>query len=881
MKRIKKIALILLAATLLVVATGAVLVTVYEEEVEQFALAKLEEALVTQVNVNDMDLTLWDKFPQASLVCNQVMIEETFPEKDTLLFADRIYLQFNLFDFIGGDYIVRDVSIEDAELHIKRTAEGEDNYHFWKETEGGGDFAFSLEGVSLSNVQTTVDDRKAEFAMDVTANDIALDGQFAEETFTLDAIGDLFFNTITVGPQQFVAHKSVLIDVLADINAAESAYYITEGQIELEDIPFNAIGSLMEVDDGVLCDLKIAGDDVEIRNILAHLPEAYKATIAPYRADGDINFTGSISGLANSENHPDIQAEYKIEGASFTHLASSVAMTSVHATGSFEKENKKPEKLSIASLSADFESGTFSTSGVIAEFARPWIDLELNGNFDLGDFRRFADLEAVDELNGQFNVNCQFEGKINDPAAITKRDLDNAKVGGSIQFSDAMFHIKGAPHAFDNLEGRFSLTNKDATIQQFSGTVEESDFSLHGKFANFLPFLIIPEEGLNINATFASDYLDFNGLLAEGGSSTSEYHLEFPKNINFNLDLSIAQFEFREFMATGISGKANMKNQILKLEPIALKTTDGTFHANVTADGREHNLFKLRCTADLKGMNVTTLFAEFENFGQDFIRDEHLKGTATASVHFTAELNSALEFNQDKIYSMADVTVTDGELINLTSMRNISQYVKENHFVAPFVDEDALDEKLAHIHFATLENQIEIRDRKINLPKMEIISSAMDISASGNHSFDNNIDYTIGFKIRDIMSKDNDSEFGIVADDGLSNSFFLSMDGTSENPNFGYDRLAHKAKRQEDRQKEAQNVKALLKEEVGIFKKDETVGDYQEKTSETKATITIVSEDEDPKSEKKGPKKKWKGFGKDDEKEDKVTITFDDDDEDF
>jgi hypothetical protein len=607
------------------------------------------------------------------------------------------------------------------------------------------------------------------------------------------------------------------------------------------------------------------------------LPEAYKSSLASYRADGDINFSGTINGLANSSNHPDIRADYKVEGASFTHSASKIAMSDINASGSFEKENAQPEKLAIAACVADFESGSFSTSGVISEFARPWIDLALKGNFDLGDFRKFADLEAVDKLNGNFNVDAHFEGKIENPSSITKQDLDNAKVEGNMEFTGAMFQIKGAPHAFDNLRGQFSLSNRDATIHQFAGTVEESDFALDGTFSNFLPFLLIPEEGLSIDARFSSGYLDFNGLLAGEASSVEKYHLTFPKGINFNLDLNIDQFEFREFVASAISGKATLKDQVLRLEPVSLKTADGTFFANISADGRQPDLFKLRCTADLKEMDVTTLFVEFENFGQDFIRNEHLKGTATANVHFTAECNSALDFDQDKIYTMADVRVTNGELVNLTSMQSIAQYVKENAFVAPFVDEDALDEKLAHIQFATLENQIEIRNRKINLPKMEIFSSAMDISASGDHSFDNQIDYTIGFKIRDIMSKEGGSDFGTVADDGLGNSFFLSMDGTSANPHFGYDRLAHKAHRKEGRQEEAQNVKALLKEEIGLFKGDQTIEQFVDKTPETKTTISIDDSDK-PKDEKKGLKTRLKGFGN---KEDKVTISLDDDDEDF
>ncbi|MFM7725447.1 MAG: hypothetical protein ACKO7B_02000, partial [Flavobacteriales bacterium] len=48
---------------------------------------------------------------------------------------------------------------------------------------------------------------------------------------------------------------------------------------------------------------------------------------------------------------------------------------------------------------------------------------------------------------------------------------------------------------------------------------------------------------------------------------------------------------------------------------------------------------------------------------------------------------------------------------------------------------------------------------------------------------------------------------------------------------------------------EKQNMKALLKDEFGLFKKDDSVGPYKEKQSTGEATITIDwEEDNGPKS---------------------------------
>lgn len=888
MKKLKKIGLILLALILLVFAGGLAFVSIYEEEIEQFAQEKIQESLVTDMSVSSLDFTIWDQFPQASIVFRDVLIEETFVEHDTLLYADKVFLQLDLFDVISGNYTVKDVTIETASLIIKRNPSGLDNYHFWKEAEGeGSEFSFALESVSLNDVATVIDDKKAEFALDVFADDVTLSGAFADKAFDLDAQAKVFIEEITVGVEKYVSRKNLLADFAMEINTGESAYYIREGAFELENIPFTATGSLMDQDEGILCDLKIDGEKVEIANVLEHLPESYKQSIAAYRAKGHINIDGKLEGMAGGGQHPNISATYTIDGARFIHHNSGVAMTDIRSKGAFEKENGEAEILTITAFQADFESGSFTSSGVIAEFAHPWIDLSFNGNMDLSDFHKFLELETVEELNGQFRLNASYQGKIADPSHITITDLNRAKVSGVMQFSDAIFQPKDAPHAFDKLKGKFTLANNDATIQNLTGVVQDSQFGLQGTLKNFLPFLLVEDERLSIQASFASSGLDFNTLLAEGGNKSSdEYHLVFPTDIDFDLDLSVDGLKFREFAATDIRGKALMNDRVFRLSPISLNTAEGQFSANVIADGRKASGFDVTCSAQLSDINVNELFREFENFGQEFIRDDHLKGIADAHVEFKSAFSNALQCNSDDIVSVVDIEVRDGELIDLRSMRNISQYVRTNAFVAPFVDEDALDDKLSHIYFATLHNEIDIRNGEITIPKMEIVSSAMDISATGTHSFENFIDYTIGFKIRDILSRQQESEFGSIEDDGLSNSFFLSMDGHVDNPQFGYDRMAHKEKRKEDREKEKQNVKALLKEELGLFKGDDTVGDYPAPKDNFSATVTISldddSEDEDKKDNKK-PKKKRRGWLKGDDKEDdKVTISFDDDeDEDF
>jgi hypothetical protein len=242
----------------------------------------------------------------------------------------------------------------------------------------------------------------------------------------------------------------------------------------------------------------------------------------------------------------------------------------------------------------------------------------------------------------------------------------------------------------------------------------------------------------------------------------------------------------------------------------------------------------------------------------------------------------------EELNSIVHITIDEGELIGLESLSGISDYLRNNRLISGFVEVEEFDRKLRHVRFSTLSNDIEIRNGVVHIPKMEIASSAMDISASGSHSFNNEIDYSIAFRIRDVLKKKR-SAFGETEDDGLGSRFFLAMKGTTENPEFSFDRDARRAQRKEDLEREKKVFKDIIKEEFGgLFgkkKEDKTKDSGEQKPDkQEEAEITIEwSETDSTKNSKKEEKKKksfWDRL-KDDQDEEWVPDPDDDDDDDF
>jgi hypothetical protein len=149
----------------------------------------------------------------------------------------------------------------------------------------------------------------------------------------------------------------------------------------------------------------------------------------------------------------------------------------------------------------------------------------------------------------------------------------------------------------------------------------------------------------------------------------------------------------------------------------------------------------------------------------------------------------------------------------------VADHLQKNKLVAPFVDVPQLRKQLADVRFARLENQIQIRDGAVHVPQMLVKTSVMDLELSGTHWFDDRIDHHLNFRLSDLFRKArNTDEFGPVVDDGTGMRIFLHMYGTVNDPQFGNDGAMAAAKRKKQFQEEKQELKQILREELGLFK---------------------------------------------------------------
>jgi len=596
---------------------------------------------------------------------------------------------------------------------------------------------------------------------------------------------------------------------------------------------------------------------MNIKSILSLIPKQYKKKMEEYQSSGDFYFNAIIQGSFVDDRSPQVTADFGMRNATIQQLKEKVTLDHVNLKGHYTNGSADGKVTSVFTLlpfSARIKNEQLQGELSIINLDNPSVNGKIKANFNLNELQHFVKVDTIEHISGQVVIDAVFKAQNRNAATGLYKDVTTA---GDLAIRNMDLHIKNNILQFSNINGDFKFNNNDLIVNHFSGNISHSDFELKGFFRNIVGYALKDKQDINVEATLTSKNINLNELLAnkeEDKTTANKYKLKFSEHINVNLNSEIEQLRFRNFEATAIKGIVKLKDKKLIVDPITFSTMNGTITTSGIVDGSDTSKIRITCFSDVNKINISQLFLEFENFGQSTITNKNIKGLATFKIQFSAELTPELDMNMNKLYAGIDLSIENGELNNVEAMKSLSRFIDLK--------------ELENIRFATLKNQIEIKNQMIQIPKMEVRSSALDLTASGTHSFDNKINYRIKLALNDLLArkakkaKRENDEFGEIADDGLGRTnLFLLMSGTVERPVIKYDSKSAVQHVKQDLKAEKQTFKSVLKDEFGVFKKDSTLSTKKNggKPVRTKIKWAEADKKEEKKVLKK-PKKEEEDF---------------------
>lgn len=745
MKFFLKRLLIILGITFVLFITGAVVVaSLFEDRVGHALTEAINRQLEAKLTVKGFDLTVFRSFPMLSADLKGVVLEDT--KGGSLLEAKTMRFRMGLLSLLRSNLEINAVIIGDGALRILIDDKGKGNYEIFKPGNGSGKGPgpnIDLSSARLERVAVSFADARQNQHFEGTVEEASFSGAFSGQAFTLDSKARLKTNFIDLDGVRYLPGREVSYDASVAVNLRKGIYELERVLLAVEGQAFAIEGRVETWDAGIYYDLYLTADEGDLAGALALLPAVYTERLEGFTSRGRFAFDAIVKGLYNAQQKPEVRVEFSLDDGTISSNLLESPVKDVNLRAVFSNGKYRDNSSSVFSL--DHFKGYFNRellemSGQVKNFDDPVITFRMDGVLPLSSFYNVFGKPNITDGFGeiefkQINIDGRYEDLIN-PARIRA-----VSASGELEFDDAGLIIGGEELILDR--GVLRITGNQLSIDKLRLEGAGSDITFEGTAFNLLPVLFSDSSNtsgaqLEFDARLAAKSLDIDRLLnilKSAGETVGSLSTEkvaaahsgpasLMSYLNGTFDARIGAFNYKRVEGRNFSGTLTFHADKMKVLGEV-----NAFGGQVALDGDIDFRLTPVLTARLAGeaIDVNALFEQTENFGQDILTHDHLDGRLTTQMAVYAYWDDKGAFLTDQLRVLAGVGISEGTLQGFEMLEGFSDYV---HI-----------EDLKTIHFVDLQNFLEIRNRRLYLPVMFIRSNALNLTVSGEHSFDNEIAY--------------------------------------------------------------------------------------------------------------------------------------------
>ena len=817
MKIFRKIIVYFLIIGGILITLAAVLGRIFEKEITQYVVSGLNKQIRTKVEVGDVKLSFLRKFPDASLELKDIVLFSVL-DNDTLLQARRLYLRFNVAKLLSRQYLVKEVHIHAGMLNLLVDKDGNKNYVFWDRTTGNNkeSYLLDIDNLKLTDINLFFENQATDMAISGMVIKGRFRGNFSREDYSLTAgLDGILYRYSKKGEDYFQDQK---ISGSASLSVDPMTIEILSGGLEMDRQKLAVSGKIIRPRP-LEYDLNISGQFLDLDKVLRYgLVKGMKIP-DDLQAGGTLAFQASVTGMASQTQMPRIDAGFTLKDGWLKAAAFPYGIREFRTEGKYTNGNRqRPVSSGIQLNHTSLLYGNSRLGGdySILDLTHPRIDYHIKAELDLADLPSLISTDSVFRyMDGMLYAEINAKGTQSSPVKMTRNEFMKHQYDARFRLDEVDLGLAYKSIDMHDLSGELSYQDH-LTIHSLDGKIEDIEISLTGRADNLLEFLFTNSGNLWLDSDIYITRADLNKLpflKLDDESMPDRDTIQLPDRLYVKTRYRIDALRVKKFQADQVAGELSYRPRRLTISRLDLHSMSGQINTEGILEQQQNRQFLVKSISKVSGIDITRAFSSFENFGQDFIMDKHIRGKFSGFVNFSAGLNEIMKIKKETILADCDIVIKDGELSGFEPMQKLSR----------FIDVKELED----IRFSTLTNQIYIRNEEVVIPRMDINSSAFDLTGSGLHGFDNKFTYKIKVSLSDLLSRkgnkpnEHESEFGTIADDGEEGVFiYLIVEGSDQGTIVRYDKRGAVQNMKNQLREEKKELKGILNEEFGLFKKD-------------------------------------------------------------
>lgn len=475
-----------------------------------------DQYVTCEYELDEVELTYFSTFPYFGVSVKDACLINPMEgaQSDTLVAVPELLVSLKLIDAIHGNICIKRFHLRDATANIYIAADGTTNFDVFKseddeeeeEDEGGWQLKSVRweEDLKVSARHLSFVDEKDTIAASLDEASIVLASQNRDD---LDGARlDLSAQHVcaTVKGEEYAQDLELRLHLPVYYKNLEHVY-IDKAKLQVNDFGLLLDGEAgtPDLSSGVYtCDATVSTDGAwQIQEILALVPERFKASLKDIKVDGLMALEANVKGTYADSIMPVLTAHLDVkEGkGAYKPLPYTVRDLQLDADARLDLNKQQPSTVTINKLSAKTKESRIAAKGKVEDLLEDMLlDLHLDIDANLPDFAYFMPKEM--DLKGQTKGKANAKIRLSD---LSEMRLEKGTIDADLTLTDIAYTMDSMEATLPYTKAKVFIPNKNPSRKSVNWAcvdldTKQVDFSMDTTINAALGASMIRIEAANV-----------------------------------------------------------------------------------------------------------------------------------------------------------------------------------------------------------------------------------------------------------------------------------------------------------------------------------------------------------------------------------------------
>ena len=475
-----------------------------------------DQYVTCEYELDEVELTYFSTFPYFGVSVKDACLINPMEgaQSDTLVVVPELLVSLKLIDAIHGNICIKRFHLRDATANIYIAADGTTNFDVFKsedddeeeEDEGGWQLKSVRweEDLKVSARHLSFVDEKDTIAASLDEASIILASQNRDD---LDGARlDLSAQHVCAAlkGEEYAQDLELRLHLPVYYKNLEHVY-IDKAKLQVNDFGLLLDGEAgtPDLSSGVYtCDATVSTDGTwQIQEILALVPERFKASLKDIKVDGLMALEANVKGTYADSIMPVLTAHLDIkEGkGAYKPLPYTVRDLQLDADARLDLNKQQPSTVTINKLSAKTKESRIAAKGKVEDLLEDMlIDLHLDIDANLPDFAYFMPKEM--DLKGQTKGKANAKIRLSD---LSEMRLEKGTIDADLTLTDIAYTMDSMEATLPYTKAKVFIPNKNPSRKSVNWAcvdldTKQVDFSMDTTINAALGASLIRIEAANV-----------------------------------------------------------------------------------------------------------------------------------------------------------------------------------------------------------------------------------------------------------------------------------------------------------------------------------------------------------------------------------------------